>query len=163
MTPRYANTAEETWEMARAAAFNDGRFEAIGARELEHLRFEVSVVLPPEEITTMAELDPQRYGVVVETDDGRRGVLLPGLEDIDTPDEQVALARLKGGIGEIRAGAPPTVCRQKILRGELWQFQLTSAPVRWCASRCKARRVAARPDPPKCQIYCDSPKDPSIQ
>ena len=31
---------------------------------------------------------------------GGEGVLLPGLEDIDTPDEQVALARLKGGIGE---------------------------------------------------------------
>ena len=100
MAPRCANTAEETWEMARAAAFNDGRFEAIGAQELEHLHFEVSVVLPPVKIITMAELDPQRYGVVVETDDGRRGVLLPGLENIDTPDEQVALARLKGGIGE---------------------------------------------------------------
>jgi AMMECR1 domain-containing protein len=100
MTPRYANTAEETWQLARSAAFNDGRFEAISARELEHLRFEVTVVLPPEEITTMAELDPGRYGVVVETDDGRRGVLLPGLKDIDTPDQQVALARLKGGIGE---------------------------------------------------------------
>ena len=100
MTPRYANTAEETWHLARSAAFNDGRFKAISARELEHLRFEISVVLPPEKITSMAELDPQRYGVVVETDDGRRGVLLPGLKDIDTPDKQVALARLKGGIGE---------------------------------------------------------------
>jgi AmmeMemoRadiSam system protein A/AmmeMemoRadiSam system protein B len=100
VTPRYANTAEETWHLARAAAFRDGRFEAIGAHELEHLRFEVSVILPPEKIATMAELDPQRYGVVVEADDGRRGVLLPGLENIDTPDEQVAFARLKGGIGE---------------------------------------------------------------
>ena len=100
MTPRYANTAEETWQLARSAAFNDGRFEAIDARELEHLRFEVSVVLPPEEITTMAELDPWHYGVVVATEDGRRGVLLPGLKDINTPDQQVALARLKGGIGE---------------------------------------------------------------
>ncbi len=100
MTPRYANTAEETWQLARSAAFNDGRFEVIDARELEHLRFEVSVILPPEKIATMEELDPQRYGVVVETDDGRRGVLLPGLENIDTPDQQVALARLKGGIGE---------------------------------------------------------------
>ena len=77
MAPRYANTAEETWKMARVAAFNDGRFEAIDARELEHLRFEVSVVLPPEKITTMTELDPQRYGVVVETDDGRRGSAAP--------------------------------------------------------------------------------------
>ena len=100
VTPRYANTAEETWQLARSAAFNDGRFEAISARELEHLRFEVIVVLPPEEITTMAELDPRRYGVVVATEDGRRGVLLPGVKDIDTPDQQVAFARLKGGIGE---------------------------------------------------------------
>jgi AmmeMemoRadiSam system protein A len=100
VAPRYANTAEETWQLARSAAFNDGRFKAISARELEDLRFEVSVVLPQEEISTMAELDPMHYGVEVETDDGRRGVLLPGLEGIDTPDQQVALARLKGGIGE---------------------------------------------------------------
>lgn len=97
---RFENVAEETWQMARAAAFRDGRFEQIGEHELEHLQFEVSIILPPEKISTMAELNPRRHGVIVETDDGRRGVLLPDLKDIDTPGQQVALARLKGGIGE---------------------------------------------------------------
>jgi hypothetical protein len=42
----------------------------------------------------------------------------------------------------------------------LWSqcaFKLTSAQLRWCVSRCEAHRVAARPDPPACQSYCDLP------
>ena len=35
-------------------------------------------------------------------DDGRRGVLLPDLDGIDTADEQVSIAARKGGIDERR-------------------------------------------------------------
>jgi len=100
LTPQFVNIAEETWHVARDAAFRDGRFAAVGAHELEHLRFEVSVVLPPEEITSTAELDARRFGVVAATEDGRYGVLLPDLEGIETAEQQVAIARRKGGIGE---------------------------------------------------------------
>jgi AMMECR1 domain-containing protein len=66
---------------------------------LEHLRFEVSVVLPPEEVASPAELDPRKYGVVVLTEDGRRGALLPEIEGVETVHHQLEIARRKAGIG----------------------------------------------------------------
>jgi AmmeMemoRadiSam system protein A len=100
LTPRFVNTAEETWHVARDAAFRDGRFAPVGAHELEQLRFEVSVVFPLEEVASMAELDPRRYGVVLDTEDGRSGVLLPDVKGVETVEQQLTAARHKGGIGE---------------------------------------------------------------
>jgi len=100
MTPHFANVAEETWHVARDAAFRDGRFTPVSPEELDGLHFEVSVLSPLEEISSPAELDTQRYGVLVSTNDGRRGVLLPAIEGIETVAQQVAYARRKGGIGE---------------------------------------------------------------
>jgi AmmeMemoRadiSam system protein A len=100
LTPRFVNTIEETWRVARDAAFHDARFAAVDAHELEHLRFEVSVVFPLEEITSPAELDPRRYGVVVATEDGRCGVLLPDVKGVETVEQQLTAARRKGDIGE---------------------------------------------------------------
>ena len=100
LTPHFANTAEETWHVARDAAFLDGRFARVGAHELEYLRFEVSVLFPLEEVTSTAELDPRRYGVVLATEDNRRGVLLPDVKGVKTVGQQLATARLKGGMGE---------------------------------------------------------------
>ena len=45
------------------------------------------------------ELDPRRYGVIVERG-GRRGLLLPDLEGVDSVEEQVRIAKSKAGIGE---------------------------------------------------------------
>jgi AmmeMemoRadiSam system protein A len=98
--PHFANTAEETWHVARDAAFLDGRFAPVGAHDLKHLRFEVSVLFPLEEVTSTAELDPQRYGVVLTTEDNRRGLLLPDVKGIKTIEQQLSTARLKGGIDE---------------------------------------------------------------
>jgi MEMO1 family protein len=100
LTPHFANTAEETWHVARDAAFRDGRFAPVVPRELKHLRFEISVLSPLEEVASTAELDPQRYGVVLTTEDDRRGLLLPDVKGIETVEQQLASARLKGGIGE---------------------------------------------------------------
>jgi AmmeMemoRadiSam system protein A len=101
LTPRFRSAAEETWHVARDAAFRDGRFAPVGAHELEKLRFEVSVVLPLEEVASTAELDPRRYGVVLATGDGRRGILLPDVKGIETVEQQLEAARHKGGIGEL--------------------------------------------------------------
>jgi AmmeMemoRadiSam system protein A len=103
LSPKYAGTAAETWHVARSAAFHDGRFKPVTRRELEHLHFEVSVLLPPEEVASPADLDARRYGVIVSTDDDRRGVLLPDIEGVDTVAQQLDIARRKGGIA---AGEP---------------------------------------------------------
>ena len=100
LIPHFANTAEETWHVARDAAFLDGRFAPVDAHELKHLRFEVSVLFPLEEVASTAELDPQRYGVVLTAEDNRRGLLLPDVKGVKTVERQLTTARLKGGIDE---------------------------------------------------------------
>jgi AmmeMemoRadiSam system protein A len=100
LKPKFGNLVEETWHVARDAAFRDGRFAPVRAGELAGLRCEVSVILGLEDVASPAELDPGRYGVVVTADDGRRGVLLPAISGIETVEEQLAIARRKAGIGE---------------------------------------------------------------
>jgi MEMO1 family protein len=99
LKPKFGNLVEETWQVARDAAFRDGRFAPVGMEELAELHCEVSVILGLEEVASPAELDAARYGVVVTADDGRHGVLLPAIPGIGTVEEQLAIARRKGGIG----------------------------------------------------------------
>jgi AMMECR1 domain-containing protein len=96
---RCRTVAEETWQLAREAAFSDERFTPVTAQEMAGLRFEVSVVQPLEDAVDVARLDPQVYGVVVSTSDGRRGALLPGIEGVTNVIQQMAIARRKAGIG----------------------------------------------------------------
>jgi AMMECR1 domain-containing protein len=58
----------------------------------------VDVLSPPEPVQSLADLDPKRYGVIVESG-WRRGLLLPDLEGVDTVEYQVDIARRKAGIG----------------------------------------------------------------
>lgn len=82
-----------------AAARRDPRFPAVTPDEVDDLHVEVSVLQPPEPIDGPEQLDPSVYGVVV-TSGGRRGLLLPDLDGVDTVAKQVSIARRKGGIGE---------------------------------------------------------------
>ena len=43
----------------------------------------------------------REWGVIVSKD-GRRGVLLPDLEGVDTVEEQLAIAARKAGIADLR-------------------------------------------------------------
>jgi AmmeMemoRadiSam system protein A/AmmeMemoRadiSam system protein B len=97
--PVCSNLVEETWRNARVAAFHDSRFAPVTAEEMNDLLFEVSVLYPPEEVASEKELDPRRYGVIVAADDGRQGLLLPGIKEIRTPEQQLRCARKKGWIG----------------------------------------------------------------
>lgn len=47
----------------------------------------------------MSDLDAKKYGVIVEKG-ARRGLLLPDLDGVDTPEEQIAIAKRKAGIGK---------------------------------------------------------------
>ncbi len=101
----------ETWRNARLAALQNHRFSPVSAGEIGDLCFEVSVIHPPEEVSTEAELDPRLYGIIVSARDGRRGVLLPGIEEIGTAEQQVKYARAKGGI---TSGEPVTIQRFQV-------------------------------------------------
>jgi MEMO1 family protein len=98
IVPACANLVAETWRNARLALLHDDRFAPVSAEELQDLRLEVSVLHPPETVSSLSELDPRRFGVIVSTNDGRRGLLLPGIPEITTPEKQVRLARNKGFI-----------------------------------------------------------------
>ena len=57
----------------------------------------MDVLTEPEPISGPEELDPKRYGVIVESG-WRRGLLLPDLEGVDTVDYQIEIACRKAGI-----------------------------------------------------------------
>ncbi len=67
------------------------------AEELPDLSYSVDVLGRPEPVESMDQLDPRRYGVIVESW-GRRGLLLPDLEGVDTVQQQVDICRQKAGI-----------------------------------------------------------------
>ena len=65
--------------------------------ELEDLDYSVDVLTTPEPVKSTDQLDPKRYGAIVECG-WRRGLLLPDLEGVDTVDYQIDICCQKGGI-----------------------------------------------------------------
>jgi AmmeMemoRadiSam system protein A len=108
--PTEPSLAQEIIDNAIAAATRDPRFPPIGPRELDDLAIDVSVLHPPEPIASAAELDPARYGVIVESG-WRRGLLLPDIPGIDDVETQVSYARMKAGI---RPAEPVTLSRFRV-------------------------------------------------
>jgi AmmeMemoRadiSam system protein A len=95
--PVMPNIAQEIIQNAVSAATQDPRFPPIGADELGDLDISVDVLSAPEPCYSLEELDPKQYGVIVQCR-GRRGLLLPDLEGVDTPEQQVGIAMRKAGI-----------------------------------------------------------------
>ena len=95
---RCTHVVEETWFNARAAAFEDSRFAPLSSHELAEIRFEVSMLHSFEEVRGEMEIDPLIHGVIVSASGSRRGLLLPGIEGVDTAAQQIAIARRKGCI-----------------------------------------------------------------
>ncbi len=97
IAPVYANIADEIAHNAIAACSQDPRFMAVRPDELADLVYSVDVLMPAEPISSITDLDVKKYGVIVESG-GRRGLLLPDIEGIDSIEQQVAIARQKGNI-----------------------------------------------------------------
>lgn len=92
------NVAEEIISNAISASTRDPRFDPIRPDELKDLEINVDVLGEIEDIDSPEQLDVKRYGVIVSCG-SRRGLLLPDLEGVDTIEEQIDIAREKGGIG----------------------------------------------------------------
>jgi len=106
------NIAEEIRDNAVSSATSDFRFPPVSPGELESLTYSVDVLEPAEDIGGIEELDPSIYGVIVRSGQ-KAGLLLPDLEGVDTPTEQVRIAMMKAGIGP---GEPVRLQRFKVTR-----------------------------------------------
>ena len=95
--PQRDNVAEEIIANAISSATRDPRFLPIATSELKDLSYSVDVLTKPELIESKDQLDPKKYGVIVESG-LRRGLLLPDLEGVDTADYQIDICRQKAGI-----------------------------------------------------------------
>lgn len=78
------------------AAFSDPRFPALQSEELPSLELEISLLDQPQ-ACSFGDLDPLRFGVIVEQA-SRRGVLLPEIEGLNDPAEQLRIVLNKAGI-----------------------------------------------------------------
>src|SRR5919205_1297998 len=93
--PEHATLAEEVIANAVKAATRDPRFRPVSEGELPSLRYSVDV-LGSLEPARFEDLNPAVYGVVVTDHSGsRRGVLLPDIESVETPDQQGRVAARK--------------------------------------------------------------------
>lgn len=96
--PTKPTLRQEILSNAVAAGAHDPRFSPVSEDELPELVYDVDVLSKPEPIRGPGQLDTKRYGVIVSTRDGRRGLLLPDLDGVDTIEQQVRIAARKGGI-----------------------------------------------------------------
>ena len=97
--PTTKNVAVEIIHNAIESSTRDPRFLPIKVDELEELDISVDVLGVPEPVSSVAELDAKKYGVIIGNG-GRRGLLLPDLPGVNTPAEQIAICRRKAGIGD---------------------------------------------------------------
>ena len=110
--PTRENVALEVIYNAVSTATQDPRFQPVQPGELKDLEYTVDVLTEPEPIESQDQLDPKKYGVIVESG-FRRGLLLPDLEGVDTADYQVKIARQKAGIDP---GEPVKLYRFEVKR-----------------------------------------------
>lgn len=97
--PTKTNVAEEIISNAIESSTRDPRFPPLKKEEVPELEISVDVLTHPEPVANIDELDPKKYGIIVSSA-GRRGLLLPDLEGVDTPERQIAICRRKAWIGD---------------------------------------------------------------
>ena len=91
------NLALEIIRNAVSAVSRDPRFDPVTEDELKYLDINVDVLGDAEPIKSPLELDVKKYGVIVQSGH-KRGLLLPDLDGVDTVEQQIDIARRKGGI-----------------------------------------------------------------
>jgi hypothetical protein len=96
-SPCTEHIVQETIANAVSAATRDPRFSPVTPGELADLVYSVDVLSPPERVLDVQDLDPKKYGIILQSGP-RRGLLLPDLEGVDTVADQIRITRMKAGI-----------------------------------------------------------------
>lgn len=112
ISPTQKSVAWEIVQNAVSACSRDPRFSPVQADELDRLEYSVDVLGRPEPVDSPAQLNPKQYGVIVSRGQ-QRGLLLPDLDGVDTPEQQLEIARQKGGID---GAAPCKIERFQVVR-----------------------------------------------
>jgi len=94
---RQASMRHEIARSAVAAAVSDPRFPPLQPGEVDDLEVTVYLLGEPEPIDGPGQLDPLRFGVIVEGR-GRTGLLLPAIPGVVTVEQQIGIARRKAGL-----------------------------------------------------------------
>lgn len=110
--PWQSNMAEEIIYNAISASTRDPRFNPVEPSEVDELEISVDVLQESEPVSNLSTLDAKKYGVIVRHG-MRSGLLLPDLEGVDTPQEQISIARQKAGI---RSDEPVELFRFEVTR-----------------------------------------------
>src|SRR4030042_4015720 len=79
--PTTVNIAQEIISNAVSSATHDPRFSPVTSAELPDLTYSVDVLTSPVLVNSIKELDPRKYGVIVECG-GRRGGPRPPLHRV---------------------------------------------------------------------------------
>ena len=95
--PTEATAAHELIRYAVASAVRDPRFDPVRLDEVGTLLIKVQLLDPPEQVSDISGLDPQTHGIIVRSGD-RQALLLPGIDGIETPEQQILAACEKAGI-----------------------------------------------------------------
>jgi AmmeMemoRadiSam system protein A len=96
--PTQANIAQEIVQNAVSSATQDPRFPPVTVNELPNLIYSVDILSASKNVSKGALSDTKKYGLIVSAQDGRRGLLLPDLPEVDTVEEQIRICRMKAGI-----------------------------------------------------------------
>ena len=98
LVPSCCNLVEETAAVAVSSALRDNRFQPVQPLELPELSFEVSVLHAAEKVSSWADLNPVDFGIIVTASGGRRGLMLPGVDGLETVAVQIEATLRKAAI-----------------------------------------------------------------
>jgi AmmeMemoRadiSam system protein A len=114
--PAMPSLIQEVIRNAISAATGDPRFPPVTLQEVDQITFSVDVLTSPEPVTSLDQLDPVRFGVLVKKG-VRQGLLLPDIEGVEQVEEQLDIAIRKAGIDPDREdGVPLDIFRFEVKR-----------------------------------------------
>jgi len=96
--PTKENIAQEIIVNAISSAVRDPRFPPVSKEELPDLVYSVDILSASKTVSNRKAIDPKKYGLIVSTPDGRRGLLLPDIPGVETAEDQIAICKRKAGI-----------------------------------------------------------------
>lgn len=112
LTPTQTSLEAEIVANTVAAGRRDPRFPPVQRHEMDRIAISLDLLSIPEPVTSPAELDPKRFGVIVRSGN-RAGVLLPDLPGVDSAARQIAICRDKA---DIAPDAPIDLQRFTVVR-----------------------------------------------